>query len=61
MKSEIDLPRAVLTDEGEDLVVRHKGTGTVKSVSKKQLDNWCIAQLRALMSDPVVPEESKTT
>ena len=51
----IKLPRTMLSDASEGIVIKHLKTGVSVTVAKAKLDSWAISQLRAMISAPSVP------
>jgi len=44
---QIDLPTVVLAQKGDRITVTHKAKRFSVDVSRKALDSWCVARLRA--------------
>ena len=49
---ELRLPTVTVQPKGDALRIMHLKTGMVAEVSKKQLDAWCVRQLRAELVAP---------
>ncbi len=52
---QIDLPTVTLAQKGERITVTHKAKRFSVEVSRKALDSWCVARLRAELA-PTKPK-----
>ncbi len=55
---QIELPTVTLRQQGDRITVTHRARRFTVEVSRKMLDAWCVARLRAELA-PTKPEKKE--